>query len=142
MNKKTFILLIIIIITFFSSAVKAADVSITSESVEQPVVVKENTGKADKPGRWFYDHKKIKGKKVRVKRAYRFEDGTYPVGAAKIGDKYYYFTKSSGMLYKSTKKTAYLNFGRVEIRCGFGRNSQKGMAGCKRQAVLVWRNLS
>ena len=66
--------------------------------------IKGNSGKVNQPGKWFYKTKKVKGKKVRIKTAYQFNDGTYPTGATKIGKKYYYFKGTEGMLSRSSKK--------------------------------------
>ena len=67
-------------------------------------IIKGNSGKVNKTGKWSYKYKKVKGKKVRIKTAYRFNDGTYPVGATKIGKKYYYFKGTKGKLAISSKK--------------------------------------
>lgn len=66
--------------------------------------IEGNSGKVKQSGKWYYKTKKIKGEKVHIKTAYQFNDGTYPVGAAKIGKKYYYFKGTEGMLSRSSKK--------------------------------------
>lgn len=66
--------------------------------------IKGNSGKVNQSGKWSYKNKKVKGKKVRIKTAYQYNDGTYPVGATKIGKTYYYFKGTKGELDISSKK--------------------------------------
>lgn len=75
-----------------------------SGSINLSFIIKGNSGNVKQLGRWFYNDKKIKGKKVRVKTAYQYSDGSFPVGAAKIGNQYYYFEGTYGKLSRSPRK--------------------------------------
>ena len=66
--------------------------------------IQGNSGNVNQSGKWFYKNKKVKGKKVRVRTAYQYKDGTFPVGATKIGKQYYYFEGTVGKLACSSKK--------------------------------------
>ncbi|MBO4863876.1 MAG: hypothetical protein J5517_05900 [Eubacterium sp.] len=77
--------------------------------------IRANSGKVKKAGKWTYKTKKIKGKKVRIKTGYQYDDGAYPVGAAKIGKKYYFFKGTKGTLARGSKKQRIMTSGGLKF---------------------------